>query len=196
MQNSLNKTNQNFLVLLNDKSYIEQKRLAFQWVLNHFESVAAEAENQLAGKIPKIFNAVKPKISKGEAHDGLPFIVLDYPAIFQKEHILAIRTIFIWGEPIQITLFMKGSFIHQFKEPLLNYTTNNDLEEYLSMADSPWKHTQEKANWQLVNSDNLKQAIQSNQFIKLGVFCDLDELANLSTLFVSTCQRWFKDLIF
>ncbi len=50
-----------------------------------------------------------PKISKGENYKGLPWIVLDYPRLFGREDVLAVRTLFWWGHYFSVTLHLKGS---------------------------------------------------------------------------------------
>ncbi len=56
-----------------------------------------------------IFKGTKSgKISKGENYLGLPYAILDYPAIFKKEDVFAIRTMFWWGNFFSITLHVSG----------------------------------------------------------------------------------------
>lgn len=51
-----------------------------------------------------------PKVSRGENYRGLPWVMLDYPRIFGREDVLAIRTMFLWGHGFNITLHLKGRF--------------------------------------------------------------------------------------
>jgi hypothetical protein len=51
-----------------------------------------------------------PKISKGENYRGLPYVMLDYPRIFGKEDVFAIRTMFWWGHYFSVTLHLKGIY--------------------------------------------------------------------------------------
>ena len=37
-----------------------------------------------------------PKISRGENYLGLPWLMLDYPRMFNKEKVFAVRTFFWW----------------------------------------------------------------------------------------------------
>jgi hypothetical protein len=50
------------------------------------------------------------KISRGENYLGLPWVILDYPRIFGREDVLAIRTMFWWGHPFSVTLHLKGRY--------------------------------------------------------------------------------------
>src|SRR6476469_7228211 len=61
----------------------------------------------------------EPKISRGENYMGLPYLVLDYPRLFSKEDVFAIRTMFWWGNYFSITLHLKGSFCMFYLESIL-----------------------------------------------------------------------------
>src|ERR1700744_546088 len=52
----------------------------------------------------------EPKISKGENYKGLPWVMLDYPRVFGREEVFAIRTMFWWGHGFSVTLHLKGKF--------------------------------------------------------------------------------------
>ena len=51
-----------------------------------------------------------PKVSRGENYRGLPWVMLDYPRVFGREDVLAIRTMFLWGHGFNITLHLKGVY--------------------------------------------------------------------------------------
>src|ERR1700754_2966749 len=55
-----------------------------------------------------------PKISKGENYQGLPYVMLDYPRLFCRENVLAIRTFFWWGHSFSVTVHLKGTYREQY----------------------------------------------------------------------------------
>jgi|SRR5690554_3520881 len=57
-------------------------------------------------------SAISPplKVSKGEKHEGLPFLVLDYPRIFGQEDIFAIRYLVWWENKSASPYYSKGVF--------------------------------------------------------------------------------------
>jgi hypothetical protein len=55
-------------------------------------------------------DAGDPKVSRGENYRGLPWVMLDYPRVFGRADVLAIRTMFWWGHGFNITLHLKGTF--------------------------------------------------------------------------------------
>ena len=82
-----------------------------------------------------------PKISKGENFRGLPYIVLDYPRYFSKEHLFAIRTMAWWGKYFSITLHLKGIYLQRYKDLLnLNETALTHAGYYCNMDKEEWKH--------------------------------------------------------
>src|SRR5689334_6032402 len=61
-------------------------------------------------ELPAAVFSFSPKISKGENYQGLPYLVLDHPRIFEKENILAVRTLFWWGNFFSTTLHVAGEY--------------------------------------------------------------------------------------
>src|SRR5712671_4795594 len=58
--------------------------------------------------LPAKVSASTFKISKGENYKELPYLVLDYPRLFEQENIFAVRTMFWWGNFFSITLHLSG----------------------------------------------------------------------------------------
>jgi hypothetical protein len=54
--------------------------------------------------------AIPPKISRGENYGGLPYLVLDYPRIFQQHATFAIRSFFWWGHFFSSTVQLSGDY--------------------------------------------------------------------------------------
>jgi len=52
-----------------------------------------------------------PKVSRGENYRGLPWVMLDYPRVFGRTDVLAIRTWFWWGHGFSVTLHLKGLYL-------------------------------------------------------------------------------------
>ena len=63
---------------------------------------------------PRELLRTPPKISKGENYKGLPWVVLDYPRLFGREDVFAIRTLFWWGNYFSVTLHLKGIYKEMF----------------------------------------------------------------------------------
>jgi hypothetical protein len=84
---------------------------------------------------------IPPKIAKGEAYKGLPYVMLDYPRYFTSQDVLAIRTFFWWGNYIAVTLHVKGRFMSYYHHAVLDHFELFKAEGYLlSVGDDEWDH--------------------------------------------------------
>jgi hypothetical protein len=113
------------------------------------------------------------KITRGENYKGLPWVVLDYPRIFGKEDILAIRTLFWWGRHFSITLHLKG----RYKELFLPVIQKNwkDLSSagfHIGISDNEWQHEHTPENYQPMDGG---VPSTGHDFLKLSAACGLDK---------------------
>lgn len=108
-----------------------------------------------------------PKISRGEKYQGLPYVMLDYPRIFHKEDILAIRTLFWWGNFCSITLHTKGRFTEALLPNIM--TAAESLQEkgfYISMEGNEWNHDLTSGDYKQMSAFSGKEI--ENEFDKAG----------------------------
>ncbi|HEX2630675.1 MAG TPA: hypothetical protein VHM26_16780, partial [Chitinophagaceae bacterium] len=75
---------------------------------------------QYAPLLPAEATKTSAKISKGENYKGLPYLVLDQPRYFNRDHVLSIRTMFWWGHFFSTTLHLSGKFKDQYGVHLLD----------------------------------------------------------------------------
>ena len=122
--------------------------------------------------LPEALKNSSPKISKGEYYQGLPYVVLDYPRVFEKNNIAAIRTLFWWGNFFSITLHLSGSYKIFFQPRILdNFSTLKQNDFYYCINDSEWEHHFEKDNYNPVDGSEkakLEGLLNSREFIKLA----------------------------
>lgn len=135
------------------------------------------------GIIPEPVLQSSWKISKGERYLGLPWVVLDHPRLFSKDHIMAIRTLFWWGRHFSVTLHVSGSFKSQFENKILEQyeristskTGEGDIilgrEFYCASGTDPWAHHFESGNYRMVSAmsrDEWEETIRNKPFIKIA----------------------------
>src|SRR5438270_12291819 len=90
-------------ILLTKNRVLEKMWLLLEGVQNAMQRRASTFSN------PHIFQT-PPKVSRGENYLGLPYLVLDYPRIFQQSDVFAIRSFFWWGNFFSSTLQLSGHF--------------------------------------------------------------------------------------
>ena len=91
--------------LILTKNRIVKKTIAlFASLAEEYRSISIKYQAQLPSEIFEH----SPKISRGEQYLELPYVMLDYPRVFSKEDVFAIRSFFWWGNYFSITLHLKG----------------------------------------------------------------------------------------
>ncbi len=96
--------------------------------------------------------------------------MLDYPALFQKENVFAIRTMFWWGNFFSITLHISGQARLE-KMNLKNVLTHlREKNFFVCINDNEWQHTFESNNYVSINDLGQKdyEQIFSKNFFKIS----------------------------
>ena len=132
-----------------------------------------------AFQLPIEFFNSTPKISKGENYLGLPYRILDYPKIFNQSEIIAIRTMFWWGNFFSITLHLSGTYKSLYEEKIIQaksllgqdqfYYCNNKME---------WEHHFEESNYFLIDKipdNDFIASVREREFCKLAFKLDLQQ---------------------
>lgn len=123
--------------------------------------------------------ASSPKISKGEYYRGLPYLVLDYPRVFEKENIFVIRSMFWWGNFFSITLHLSGKYKNLFAGQINQQQERFRLNEfYLSNSEDQWQHHFEPGNYtslKEIGTEQFRQMNTNRSFIKLASKIPLTE---------------------
>jgi hypothetical protein len=99
--------------LIQNKEWILTKRKIIEKVYLLFGSTHDSYKEILKNEqlLPEPhYKNITGKISKGENYHGLPYVILDYPALFSKEDIFAVRTMFWWGNFFSISLHLSGKY--------------------------------------------------------------------------------------
>jgi hypothetical protein len=140
------------------------------------------------------------KISKGENYRGLPYLVLDYPAIFRKDDVFAFRTMFWLGNFYSSTLHLQGSFLERFRKQIVkNVDLLGELELNLCVNDTPWEYHYESDNYRPLSSDDL-DILSNHYFLKISRRFELeswqslpDEVVRLFSKLMTMLTQKFQD---
>lgn len=145
-----------------------------------------------------LFPATGGKISRGENYRGLPYVILDYPALFEKGHTFAVRTFFWWGHFISISLHLSGRYLPAADTLLKSITVLKENNFYVCRHHSQWEHTFDDGNFvpssglgevqwkQIANKDFFKTSSQISlehwdevpAFLEKGIWCIKKFVAN------------------
>jgi hypothetical protein len=164
------------LAMATDKNIILTKRAVVETAGVLFNSLIPYINESFSHVIldtAKLSSSI-PKITKGENYNGFPYVILDYPAVFEKENIFAIRTMFWWGNFISITLHLSGKYKKYFEKSILkNLKNENDF--FIAIAKTEWQHHFEEDNYKKISAinDGEMKTIQENNFIKIALKYEL-----------------------
>jgi hypothetical protein len=99
--------------LVTNGEWILTKQRVIEKVYRLFGNLSTQMQSFLQEEkyvLPPEVLQIPPKISKGEQYEAMPYVVLDYPRLFSREDVFAIRTFFWWGNYFSSTLHLKGKF--------------------------------------------------------------------------------------
>jgi len=112
------------------------------------------------------------KISKGENYQGLPYLILDHPRVFEKDNILAIRTMFWWGNFFSVTLHLSGHYKKKFEETIMSaYSFLKENEFFTCINPGQWEHHFEASNYvetRRLSQSEFEKGIRFSPFVKIA----------------------------
>jgi len=185
------------LLLAENAEWILTKNRIIAKICDLFAGLAKEMEaGLLQVSLQEEIKRSTAKISKGENYKGLPYVVLDYPRLFTKENVFAIRILFWWANYFSITLHLKGVYKDFFLKKIkknINFFSDNNF--YINTSADEWQHALHANDYILVkevNAEMLEKSFTQNDFLKLSAKLTLNEWNQsqklLSELFIMLIQ--------
>jgi hypothetical protein len=136
--------------------------------------------------LPAEAAVISPKISKGESYQGLPYVMLDYPRYFSRDHVLAIRTFFWWGNFFSVSLHLKGKYHQLYHRTLVNHFESLASRHYaIAVGDDEWQHHTGSEAYRPLSSmaeTEFARLIETHPFIKISVSFSLDKWQHMHEL--------------
>ena len=129
---------------------------------------------------PAIIASV-PKISKGENYKGFPYVLLDHPAVFGKENIFALRTMFWWGHFFSITLQLSGKYKSRFQNIIFKNLTG---DFFIACGEDEWQHHFGEDNFIPFASipENKKATLSEKHFLKIALRFEVGDWNEMQAL--------------
>jgi hypothetical protein len=159
--------------LVNDTEWIFTKQLIIEKVSHLLGLLHQDYKKIIAsqnGLMPELLLRPGGKISKGENYKSLPFMILDYPAVFNKEKIFAIRTMFWWGNFFSVSLHLSGNYFKSISNIAKATSFLKEKGFSVSLNEDEWQHHFHPSNFTNINelnSDEIKNLFQKN-FLKIA----------------------------
>ena len=167
--------------LINRTDWILTKNHILQKVKQLFSNLQSRQHLILQGMPgiqPEIVNS-SPKISKGENYKGLPWLVLDYPRLFEKESFCAIRTLFWWGNFFSTTLHLSGKYKIAGRQKIVGLFEELQQKKIcICINTDQWEHHFGDDNYKAISGMGLaefEEVTGRYSFIKLAKKTPLDQ---------------------
>jgi hypothetical protein len=129
--------------------------------------------------------SISPKISKGENYEGLPYAILDFPRMSDKENFCFVRTMFWWGNFFSSTLQVSGSYKKRLERlSREHYGTLKNRNYFINISTDPWIHHFGEDNYKLVSDLSLEEFqkwVMESAFIKIAAKFPLEDWENAAT---------------
>ena len=159
------------LLILQDTDFLLTKAT----LLEKINTLLRQTREELKGCVensnfsfPDGTDLLNGKISKGENYKNLPYMVLDYPALFTTKTVFAYRTMFWWGNFFSVTLHLEGIALNYYRNSItINLNKLLEKDVYIGVGDTPWQYHYEKDNY-IPLTENHKYFINNCKFLKLS----------------------------
>ena len=166
------------LKLVRNSEWLLTKNRIIEKTKDLFAVLAAgvqEKAHQYRENLPESNGLFSPKIFKGEYYEGLPYVMLDYPRIFSRNDVFAMRTMFWWGNFFSVTMHLKGEYHQRYGSRIVaaaGFLEKNDF--YVSVSGDEWRHDFREDNYVRVSErdGNLGEA-NRGEFLKISVKLDV-----------------------
>ncbi|MEO7394876.1 MAG: hypothetical protein ABIU11_08005, partial [Chitinophagaceae bacterium] len=128
-------------------------------------------------------------------YKGLPYLMLDYPRIFDHSTIFAIRTMFWWGNFFSITLHLSGDYKNKFEKKLTTHfpiLTKNNF--FYCVNEDQWEHYFEDDNYIAFNKSSpidFEMLLKEKSFIKLAAKISLHQWDDATDMLF----KYFRQII-
>ena len=183
--------------LVNNKEWILTKQSIIDKVYGLFgglHEIYKGIAQQERAFLPEWYINTGGKISRGENYEGLPYVMLDYPAIFSKDSILAVRTMFWWGNFFSITLHISGER-YKLQGDLSGLLTSlRENNFFICVNELEWQHNFEESNYipaKDCHVEKLEQMARKN-FVKIAKKMELTNWDDIPEFL----EKSFREIVY
>lgn len=182
--------------LVNNTQWIFTKQIIIKKVYHlfgelhdYYKRVVVEEKEFLPAAI------LKPggKIMKGENYNGLPYIILDYPSMFGKENVFAVRTMFLWANFFSVSLHLSGEYFKNRKSISQWLVFLEQKDFFICVNENEWRHDFDSSNFVDINELEEQQIVDLSEkrFFKTAKKIELTQW-DLSPKFL---EKAFEEII-
>jgi len=126
-----------------------------------------------------------PKISKGEQYRGFPYMVLDYPRIFEGRDVFSLRTFFWWGHFFSVSIHLSGRYKSVFLTGKTGSAFHLPQDIFFCVHESPWHQYFGEGNFIPADKMQIREifsVMENREFIRFAQKIELTQWNDLPDL--------------
>ncbi|MEO9021259.1 MAG: hypothetical protein ABI237_15940 [Ginsengibacter sp.] len=159
--------------LVNNTEWIFTKQMIIEKVYNLLGQLHNRYEEMILSEkdfLPDELKKPGGKIARGENYNGLPYLILDYPATFSKEGVFAIRTMFWWGNFFSVSLHLSGPHLQSRKNVLSGIDFLRQHDFFICINEKEWQHDFNSSNFIPISAidQNEIESVNEKDFFKIA----------------------------
>lgn len=185
------------LGIVQETEWILTKQNIITAVYTLFHERIADIKNSVlinpSLNLPEILSAI-PKINKGENYRLFPYVIMDFPAVFSKENIFALRTMFWWGHFFSVTLHLSGKYQLLYADNIKQNLKQNGKDFFVCINENAWQHNFETENFIAVKDITAEKldAIINKPFFKIALKYSLQQWNSMPQILEDAYQQILK----
>jgi hypothetical protein len=187
------------LQLVQNAGLILTKNAIIQKTIGLFAVLAENMQEEISTtRLAEEVASTSPKISKGENFKGLPYVILDYPRLFGREDIFAIRTMFWWGNYFSTTLHLKGIYKEMYAGAVSKNISFLRLKSFsIAVSSDEWQHDHENNYISLlrITESELSDIMQNKSFLKVSATTALSQWENCEMILTELFRNVLQSII-
>jgi len=166
------------LEVLNNGQFFAVKLSATRKIMSIFGQLEKELKDELKVRDFRQnegINIDSGKIFRGENYLNLPYILLDFPRLFNTKSVFAYRNMFWWAHGFSFTLHLQGDAWERRRNSIQKRIHKLKGQDFLiCVNESPWQYHFDATN-----------------YIDLDIFLEQGRVETLSTKgFIKLCTRF------
>ncbi|ULQ50816.1 hypothetical protein [Flavihumibacter fluvii] len=145
-------------------------------------------------RLPEGIFRVPPKISRGENYQQLPWVMLDYPRVFEPSETIAIRHFFWWGNFFSVSIQVSGRFRQQLLDKVGEWPGNT----HICVQASPWEHHFGQDNYLPITGMHREEILsiaRERDFLKLSMAIPVSQWASSPTFLLNGFNNFLNLLL-
>ncbi|MDB5230091.1 MAG: hypothetical protein JWN76_896 [Chitinophagaceae bacterium] len=172
--------------------WILTKNRVIDKVIVQFEDITGWYEKIMVDHngLPEEVLATAPKISRGEKYRQLPYVMLDYPRIFTRPDVFAIRSFFWWGNFFSITLHLSGKYRSYLNTEEILVTDG----WHIATGEEEWEHNIDSDHYRPLLQEDISD-LKKRPFIKLTKKIPLHQWDFSTQFFIENFETILSKLI-